>query len=368
MWLLVALAVSSCDGVQPVAVFTPITDPERLFAEIRLSHRAINLSTVTPYDTFRLVATPLNARGEPMEGLPTPTFSSTDTTRVWVTADGLLQARKAATGVQVIAEVISEENIRHADTAYVNVIAGSPPPLPLAVFSIAPETPEEARWSMVPGGIHPTAIFLLELFGGINVIPSLSLRALDANNKPVLGLEVEYRSLEPSIVEVDRREGSVFAAKQPGTVRIVARTSAFGVPYTDTATFRVTWPIVHTVQIYRGSDGKLVLSPSEVRVRTGGYVFWLNSSTTEIDVKFANVDAVSEIAELCAVLGGPMCEGGDISAFAADSVSGNPFAGIRARRFLKPGIYEYESTLTAHRGRVVVIDDDLDAPNAGRGA
>src|SRR5690606_7757607 len=94
-WLAVALALLGCEDVPKVATFEPITDPRELFASVTFEHRAINLSTAAPYDTFRLTVMPRNALGEPMSGLPAPTFESSDTTRVQVTPEGLLRARRA---------------------------------------------------------------------------------------------------------------------------------------------------------------------------------------------------------------------------------------------------------------------------------
>src|SRR6188472_1020921 len=136
--LLLGLALAGCSGLEPVPTYEPVTDPAQLYMRLVLSHRAINLSTVAPANTLQLTATPLDASGQPMAGLPVPSFRSSDTTSVWVTPEGLLQARGPATGVTVIADLVAPGNIRHADTAMVNVNATTDPPPVLASLVLDP--------------------------------------------------------------------------------------------------------------------------------------------------------------------------------------------------------------------------------------
>ncbi len=353
------LTLVACGEVQAPAVYEPTTDPKRLFMALTLDHRAINLSTVAPYDTFRLVATPRNALGERMDGLPQPTFRSSDTTRVWVGADGLLQARRAASEVLVIAEVVTEDNIRRADTARVNVITTHPPEI--GVFSIAPETPEEAIRFMIPDAAR---IYVLPfLFAGIDMLRSQPLRVFDTSGSPIFGLAVEYRSLDPAIIVI--QEEGIGIPTQPGEARIEARTVAYGVVKADTATYTVPpAPLLHVVIMEERAGGDLTLGPEEVTIYKGGYVLWHNRTKTPLDIEFERPDDVAELPPMvCLLLGA--CGWGDIEPFAVDPSSDGTdfFEALRGRSFPIPGVYEYRSPLTGRRGRVVVVDD---APAAGR--
>jgi hypothetical protein len=350
----------ACDGVKPATIFQPVTDPGALFMRLTLDHRAINLSTAAPYDTFRLTATPRNGLGEPITGLPAPVFRSTDTARVWVTPDGLLRARRAATRVAVIAELAAEGNVRHEDTAYVNVTMTSAPPS-LSTFSISPEPPAKLVWPIKTTGEGVAGI--LALLGGLPVPPELEkrvpLRALDPDGKPVPGLVIEYRSSDPAVVEVDASGNAT--PNRPGDARIVARTVAYGVAMEDTAEVVVTLPRYQEVRIREDDRGRITLQPAEVRVLPNGYVLFRTETTTPVDITFDVPDDVAEIAEYCAALGGEHCGGGNIPAFAFDgqgqpgNVLNYPKV-VRGRRFLVPGIYTYRSTLTGLAGRVVVTD------------
>ena len=348
--LLPMLAFARCSDIESVPTFEPITDPAQLFMALTLNHGAINLSTAAPYDTLRLTATPRNALGEPLSGLPAPVFTSLDTTRVWVTPDGLLRARASGTGVRVVAEIVTSLNIRHSDTAVVDVTTNATPPR-LTTFSITPESPEDAVWGTTAFyGLLGQAI--LE-FAGVRVSPRLSLRALDENGAPISGLQVEYGTLDPAIVQIDRRTGQIVRLYAPGTARVWARTQAYGVTMADTAVFTVTMPAVHGFEFQLQPDSSLALSSRQVTVRPGGYVFWMNFTGKQTDIVFDDPESAEEIPEVCALLGEAHCGGGDIPAWDG---SGGTFAGVRGRRFSTPGVYPFRSPLTGLTGRVIVTD------------
>jgi len=353
------LALGGCGDLQPVATFEPETDGAKLYGSLTLNHRAINLSTAAPYDTIRLTATPRNLRGEPLEGLPAPTFRSSDTVAVWVTPDGLVQARAATGGAQVIAEVVTGDNVRHADTAYVKVTSNPTPPK-LASFSIAPESPEDSVWFMTSSTMNwaYVAYGLLQA-AGISFEPILPLRALDSDGNPVLGLEVDYVSLAPANISLDRRSGTVQSVfGPPGKVTLIARTTAYGVAKADTTTVTVVAPMFHGFVLLEDEEG-FRIEPTEVTLRAGGYVSWFNVSTTgtAVGITFDDPTDVEIAADLCTAFGGFMpafCEDGDIAPF-FDEI---PSLSVRYRQFLEPGIYEFKTTVSGLKGRIRVIADD----------
>lgn len=360
--------LAACGGVEPLAPRKPINDPELLYMSLTLNHGAINMSTAAPYNAFQLIATPRNALGAPMSGLPAPTFRSSDTTRVQVSREGMLQARRLGTGIRIIAEILADGNVRHADTARVNVTTNPTPPV-LTTFSITPP-PDSAVWSMLPiNSFLGHFLFLMEV--GINFLPSLTLRALDANNAPIPGLAVEYESLNPAIVQFSNPiTGLLRDPFGPGKVGIVVRTVAYGIPRADTAVFTVTYPAVHGVidnlsnvgtppNVGTGlgprfGEAPIAWIPSSITIRPNGFVFWTNRSKEPMNVTFDDPTNVAEITALCASFGGAMCGAGNIPAFA--DPEGTIVTAMRGRQFPVPGVYRYRNSLTGGRGEVIVTD------------
>lgn len=363
--LALVLGLAGCNELQPITPFEMTTDPARLYASLTLDHGAVNLSTAPPHNTLRLTATPRNGYGDPIEGLPAPTFRSTDTTRVWVSADGTLEARQQAAGIAVIAELTTVENIHHADTVFVNVTTNPAPPA-LATLTIAPESPEAAFWPM-----FPTATFdawaLLWIFGIVEV-PGVTARALDDAGNPIPDLAIQYESLDPHIARVDPRTGSTFIGSgllpipglsRPGQASIVARTTAYGVTMADTAVYTVTLPAVQGIGVVADSTRPPALAPAEVRVLADGFVAWINLTDTRVEVTFDDATNVAEATVLCMYFGPDFCGGGDIPAFdgapTLDSLDT-----IRYRHFPVPGTYTYRvrGEGVDLRGRVVVVANE----------
>ena len=356
--ILAMLAMNACGDVDPYAPHALITDPTKLFMRVTIDHPAINMSTAEPYNTLQLTATPLDARGNAMSGLPRPTFTSSDTSSVWVSPEGVLTARNATTDVRIIAEIDAGGNVRHADTAYVNVTSDPNPPM-VATFSIDAVAPDSNKWNSVPFSAFMPALFL-QFFGGMETIPVLELRALDSNGDPVPGLAVEFESLTPNLVKVDRTGYFVGNAPEvPGEATFVVRTMAYGVALVDTATFTILSPIVQGVQYWSplGPDHpEFNFRPSEVTIRRNGFVFWMNFSAEQLDVVFEDPSKALAAQPMCDSFGGegPFCESGNIAPFGAADFSLDV---IRGRQFTEAGTYRFRNTQTGFEGRVIVLPD-----------
>ena len=351
--LLAVAVLAGCSGLEPISSYSPITDPASLFMSLTLDYGAVNLAMAEPYDELQLTVTPRNALGSSMGGLPAPTFRSSDTATVWVTPTGLLQARKPGNGVRVIAELVADGNIRHADTAIVNVTTLATPPR-LDVLSIQPATPESAVWAMFPSQAFWGFIIINNYAPeiGNDLFPRLSLRALDANGEPISGLAIEYESLDPDIVVVEPTNGSVSLPHQPGEARVVARTMAYGISKADTARFTATLPRLHGVVIRPGSNnGPPIVAPKMVTIRPGGYVVWTNLTTDSVSVTFDEPAGATAIAQLCAALA-VFCKGGDIPRFMGTDYMDHS----RLRQFVEPGSYTFHIEPLGVTGRVVVAD------------
>lgn len=355
LWLAMAAALVGCGDIQPVAPYSPITDPAALFVSLTLDHGAINLSTAAPYNELQLTATPRNGNGAPMEGLPAPTFRSTDTTKVWVTPDGLLQAREPGTEVRVIAEIVADGNVRHADTALVNVTSDATPPM-LDVLSIEP-TGDEPVWPMVAAQSTVGQLLFL-LANGRSFQPTFTVRALDAESNSISDLLMEYEALEPEIADIHPTTGHVTLLR-PGNARIVVRTTAYGVSKEDTAEFTVTLPVINGIMIQPGvgEDAPPTVSSQSLMVRPGGYVFWTNLTSDSVSVTFDDPASAAKIDELCTALGPAYpahCDSGNIPPFMSDHNSF--YDHTRGRRFMEPGTYTFHIEPLGVTGQVIVTE------------
>lgn len=354
---LTMLAFGGCGDLQPAAIFEPETDGFNLFGSITLDHRAVNLTTASPHDAIQLTATPRNLHGEPMQGLPAPTYRSTDTVSVAVAPDGRVQARRATSGVRVIAELVTADNIRHADTAYVRVTSNGTPP-DLASLEITPASPEAAEWPMSTGDFGGVSSVYFSIAG----MPSPAARAIsaiarDGAGNPVSGLEIDYISLNPNKALVNRRTGAVEKVVGPPgeQVPVVARTTAFGVTRADTATVTLVGPVLHAFLILDLS-GVRTWSHTEVVIRPGGVVSWYYATNggTPLDITLADTTGVETVTELCTALGAAMphfCETGDTIRIPGTATV------AYYRRFNDAGVYEFE-TNDGIQGRVRVVEDD----------
>ena len=362
-WLLAAALASGCGDLEPVAPYSPISDPSQLFMSLELDHAAVNLATFDGYRELQLTATPLDALGRPISGLPAPTFRSSDTTRVFVTPDGLLQARRSAAAVQVIAEIVAPGNIRQADTILVNVKQTTVAPQVLDVLTLQPDDPADAvlgMWTL-------TAAIANQQFvrgSGTNFQAYPPLRALDVNDSTVTGLVIEYESLNPDVLTVHPRFG-LRDRLQPGEAAIVVRTTAYGVTKVDTTHFTVTNPVITGVLLQEGAEGEPpVIRPRTILVRPGGFVFFTNLLMDSIRVTFDDPDAAGQIVELCTGIGETypaMCDSGNIPNFRLDDPpSVNEIADFfdvaRGRQFSTPGEYGYRIEPLGVTGTIIVSD------------
>ena len=164
-----SIAFALACGTEYAKIAKPPTN-DRLFAALVFDHHAVALSLTGPASTIQLHALAINALGTPLTDAGQPSFSLSDTGSVTITPDGLLTATAPATGVQVIA-TLTDGNLTHKDTAYVNVNDVTPPPV-LANFSIQPLEGDSAKTA---------ALDLFGLFGLKQILPQES----DAGGTPI---------------------------------------------------------------------------------------------------------------------------------------------------------------------------------------
>jgi hypothetical protein len=336
------VCVMSC-GTDDVAT-QPTTDAGSLFWALTLDHRAITLSTTAPYDTIQLTATPRNASGVALSGLGPVTFTSTDLARVQVSVDGAIQAIAPGSGILVIA-TLQAGNATHADTVIVSVTQDSAPS-PIASLSIHIAAPDSAKIAM-------------------QTVESKFLPATshDANGDSIADLIVDFRSSNREIATVDRRTGELRGIL-PGTVKITATATVYGVTRADTIAFTVGYPIkwgTFVVPVVTGGTIVDEFQPSEIRVGVGAIVSWsFDAGVTGTDVTFEDPSTIAEDTTDPPFFGG-FTGAGNISATTECLDGLDLFSRLiacnRARVFTAPGTFEFRSTLTGVTGRVIVVDE-----------
>jgi hypothetical protein len=320
-------------GTDYVAIAKPPTS-DKLFASLVFDHHAVALSLSAPTNTIKLTAVAINGLGAPLADAGQATFSLSDTGSVTITPDGVLTATAPATGVQVIA-TLTEGNLTHKDTAYVNVNDVPTPPV-LANFSIQPMEGDSAKTA---------ALDAFGLFGVKQIFP----QETDAGGTPIDGLPVFFSTADPTTATVDPVTGNITGVR-PGTVKIRASTTAYGVTMSDSLIYTITPPLIGLVAANPGNPvgsptQVLQWAPGSIEISAGGTVLFVTQSTTQdIDVVFDDPDAATE--SFLAPSGG-----GNIPPFHAEPDQGGAFF---ARSFLAPGSYNYHSTTFDTHGTIVV--------------
>lgn len=345
---LLALGLLACGS--DVAAPTPSRDASQLYWSLTLNHRAITLSTTAPHDTITLVATPRNGRGEPLEGLPAPTFSTTDLDWVSVSPEGVVRARARRNRVRVIAR-LHANNDTHADTAFINIVNNASPPV-LASLSAQPVPPDSAKFA-VGGGFNGEFL-------------KLPVRALSELGTTISGLSVHFASSDTTIAKINRETGTV-ETRLPGTVEFYAAATAFGVTRTDTVPFRIGYPLVRQVYLEaqrRNGIPVAAFGEAPVVVAVGGGVVWVNQTGMKTDVTFDDPSHAVEHPAMCAQ---GLCGSGNIEPFGAPEDESDFMELFRFRAFNAPGTYTYRSTMHGTTGIVIVVDESgAAAARAGR--
>jgi plastocyanin len=343
-----ALALAGCSSDGAVAP-PPTTDVSQMFWALTLDHHAVTLSTVSPYDTIRLTATPRRSDGTPLTGLPAPTFISRDLDRAVVDSDGLVHVYKTGNNVMVVA-TLTVGNIRHADTAYINVTSLAAPPV-LASLSIDPR-------DLNPSDSTKRAY---------DVSLTLRARAKRPDSTAIAGLAVYYTSTDPTIATIDRATGMV-DADRPGHVAFIATATAYGVTRADTLPFVFGYPSqsIITIETGRNAQGQTVgvFAADHVTIGPGGTVFFQNPDGPLTDVTFDDPANVAQNDLYCA-LAPILCGTGNIEAFSAaqdQQDTTNLLVGVRVRRLPLPGTYTYHSTIFGTTGTIVVAKEPDDIP------
>ena len=344
------------------------TDPAHLYSQLTLNHHAITMAVPHPYDTLQLTATLSAATGTALGDTGMTTWTSSDSSSVYVSSTGLLTALAPTVGVFVVARHTIGQ-LTHADTAVVNVNA-SASNSELAQLTL--QLSDTLYYDVVEQAIFtPTA---LDAQG--NTIPNVVFRVspgtpeiLDTASGLGMTLMSSYNFF-------------LFQRRAAGHARLIVEATVYGTSRVETIPFTVGWlhqALVGVQPQHRAGSQTLsgVFILSEDTIAVNGIVVWQTALPGQmpIDVVFDDsmavqgVDSATFQTGVGAYLGStgsviPMQGGGNIPTFAGLdtlSVNQNGFAftspATRARSFPVAGTYRYHSVLYGTTGIIHVLPE-----------
>lgn len=335
--------------------------------KLALNQHAVTIATVTPYDTMRLHALPVNVGGDSLTGIGMAHYSTTDTA-ITVTANGLVTARYETISRGKPAFVVASlsdtaHNITHADTAFIQVTPTVPASLPATLSVQFPP--------------YDSAKRAVDYTGGVGSEPaSLSPTLLDANGSSLSSsILVAFWSSDPYVDAISTRtvsditsRGGDISPLLAGQITLYASAWAYGIALRDSVVFTSTTQnnVVVTIQtktLYNDTTPTAYFFPQSITIGVGGIVTWDDADAqVRIDVVFdnpANIDSAAAFNH--PDWGFPYTGTGSFSDLyydqeASDNGDFDTFlAHLRkARRFPVAGVYHYHSTIYGSTGTIVV--------------
>lgn len=383
-----------CSG--DTALTLPTRSTAQAYWTLQLSQRAVNLALTEPYDTLQLTATPLDAAGMPLSGAGPVTFQGHDST-VTVSATGVLTAHYVTPVTQIIAS-LRVNGVTLTDTAFIKVTS-TVPQYALANFSMQPASGDSAKRN-IDFGADVSNGTANDPVGGDKTGISWPVTATNSNGtticSPISGcsLLVAYSTSNPYVAYVQKYNSGnsialyprligSFSFFAPGHVYLLAATWAYGVVRRDSVDFTVGLPLnfVNTITsaTVGGQPGVAFGTPPHMALGVGAVVQFWNQTPTPVDVMFtptAGIDTVSYTDQLGNV--NPPIGSSNIPAFGGDTTCdtltfiefGLPLQSCpvekwvllpqdySVRRFTKPGVYQYHSTVIPSAVYTIDIDDD----------
>jgi hypothetical protein len=357
------LAAAACSGDRAAIPFEPATGDEAagLYWSLTVNYKSLTLSTVAPHDTVQLIVTPLDASGDPIEGLGPITFTSDDTTRLVVSPTGLVRAVRPSQESHIVAE-LSAGNVHHSVDVLIIAVPDSNPPVLGGVY-FQPTPPDSATMGMTGDGNG--------LSIGYGRVQATTVKfvappvPLDTAGNPIPMLYTMCESTDEDVIQTFCNPFvTIVAPLRPGHAKLIATATAFGVTKADTVDYTVTMPPYAVVWLKKvpGTLGteKVGLDAADVTIRNGGTVVWGNLTGAPADIVFDDPSAVAEHGAIsCANAGVEDAGGaGSIAAFGVEQESTTALSAdnCRSRSFPTPGTYTYHSPLTGVAGKVIVTD------------
>ena len=286
----------------------------------------------------------------------TPTYRSTDTTRVKVSSSGLVTAIAAGSAsviatLQDIPGYLSAPSVTRADTALITVTAA---PVSLSGFTLT-----ASRNSTGAGSPDTLVVTLTDASGA--VVNTQKAGTITGTNvgRP------RFFSSNPEVATVGTT--GIITGVTPGTATITAVVSVGGVTKTATFAITVTAPITGTISISPATSGtgivffptSLTVSATQAKVQgaAGAIVTFsvtsgtFSASTTPNNTQCFNVTFANAAAAQATT---PTGLSGNIGTGAAGTSNGPLCSGSQARLFTTPGTYTFTNTTNGVTGTLIV--------------
>lgn len=262
IWLLAA-----CGSEKPTEPM--VSDPSKLYYSLELEHKAIIVSTFTPYDTVQLRVAARNMVGNVIAHEETVQFRRLNEldTSVRVDPDGMVYAQSTTPGTKVIAS-LTIDGITLADTATI-MVRNESPVEKIAKLEFFPLLPDSAwRW----GGWRAAIGYERWVrFFGDNDAPIPSTQAI-----------VTYKWDNDAIVSYISDKPYESAWGLIGETYIHASVYAYGTALSDSVLFRRVEPTAKFVLVDRivpaHGDPSIVFYPGTLQIRPGTTVIFFNST------------------------------------------------------------------------------------------
>ena len=351
--------------------------------QLQLNHHAVTLATIAPYDTIRLVATPLAQDGTPLTTTNRTVYTANDTS-VTIDSTGLVRVHWAGSDsptVMVIATlgVGDVQPLTLADTVFINVVDWS--------SAAAIPTLDSLLLRPVPGDSARRAI--------VNDSGVVSMQTLDpviaksTTGAVMPNVLVRYRSsdsLTAAFMATATTDVPQVMANKPGVALLTAEATVYGRRRVDSLWYTVGYPLrlltqygVGEFYAYPFTLPANYLGVGSLQVGLGGAVAWGNTTvgTTDntLDIEFDRTTAIEGVPEGTAFPGFfgnitlQATAGGNIPAFAAaiPLVEGIQYVTthiqldsscVRGRFFTQTGTYSWSSQHQPISGTVTVIPND----------
>lgn len=329
------IACSSPDTNGPAA-----QDPATSYWHLVLNTHAITMSTVAPYDTVRLSATPLTALGTPLVGAPAVTFTTTDSS-VRVSPTGILTAHAVDSDVKVIA-TLTYHNVRQADTAFITVTSDMPSsPFTTLLLQLMPGDSTTLASSGIFGPFAKTiTIETLDAAGDTIPHAAVALRVSDT-------LQM---TIPPTVINGTADLQLQFGTAQPGNVTLYASATIYGVTKSDSLKITLTNPLLAAFLVSEHTSAgshtpAFTVSPSAVTVGPTGEIFWENATTDSLDVVFDDPSAAFD---------DPIFQEGGGNSGPIGTTDFIQLFPIIARQFIIPGTYHWRSLRLGVSGTITV--------------
>jgi hypothetical protein len=349
---LCSLALAGCSDGSGVSGLS--TNP---YVTLQLNVRSAVMSTVAPYNTLQLTATPYLASGAVANDSIVATFKTKDTT-LSITPDGLVTAHTKTPSTWIAVSLRDPaRNITHIDTLFVTV-TDQVPTSPMVTFSIHRPPGDSAKVA-----IYDAAVGLFQ--DTVRVAAS----AEDGTDlQPVL--RVRYLVSDSAIATINPASG-VVTGMRPGEVVIWATTTYYGVTKTDSMRMTIGNPVSATVYSEIRPSATVageyvrVFNPSTITIGVGGTILFsqairLDGPDIGTDVVFDDPSAAQPstlpVSWLDTGTGniGPLPSLTLNGAFNPDCFVSFSYCAGATRSFPVAGTYHYHSALYGTSGTIVV--------------